>query len=374
MPILSLRQRLFLGYNIKVKTEQDNTITVELTIGVIIKTIALLLLLWLAYYLRDLVIAILTSVVLASALEPFINWLKDRGLPRVLAVILVYAAMIGFVFISVSVFLPLVFDDFFKLFTTLPAYIKSFNVSSYVSEAPGKILTALKDMVAESFSAEKIMPGLTNIISGTSSNIFDTARAIFGEVVMFGLIAVFSFYFAVQENGIEGFLRLVSPLKYENYVLDLWKRSRKKIGFWLQGQILLGVLIGVFVFLGLSIIGIKNALALAVFASVIEIIPVFGPILAAFPAVVLAFIQSPSLGFFVISFYIIIQQFENHLIYPLVVRKIVGIPPLISILFLIIGWELAGFFGIILSIPVAVILIELAEDFEKRKRFVAPVK
>jgi predicted PurR-regulated permease PerM len=357
-----------------VKTDQDNTITVELTIGVIVKTIGLLLLLWLAYYLSNLVIAILTSVVVASALEPFINWFRQKKVPRVLAVVIVYSGLIGFVFLSVFVFLPLIFDDFFKLFTTFPAYIKSFDVSSYVSEAPGRILTSIQDMIADSFSVDKVMPGITSILSGSSGNIINTAKAIFDEAIMFVLVAVFSFYFAVQENGIEGFLRLVSPLKYEDYVLDLWKRSRKKIGLWMQGQILLGVLIGVFVFLGLSIIGVKNALALAVFASVIEIIPVFGPILAAFPAVVLAFIQSPSLGFFVVSFYIIIQQFENHLIYPLVVRKIIGIPPLVSILFLIVGWELAGFFGIILSIPAAVILIELAEDFEKKKRFVSPTK
>ncbi|KKQ81984.1 MAG: hypothetical protein UT05_C0006G0032 [Parcubacteria group bacterium GW2011_GWF2_38_76] len=351
------------------KTEQDNVFRVEITSGFIFKTVALLLVLWLVYYLRDIVVAMLVSIVVASALEPFIHWLKERKIPRVLAVVLVYAALIGIVFLSVSVFLPLIFDDFFKLFTILPAYIRSFDVSSYVSETPGQILTAIKNIVADSFSVDKVMPGITSIISGTSSNIVSTAKTIFNEGVMLVIIAVFSFYFAVQENGIEGFIRLVSPLKYENYVLDLWKRSRRKIGLWMQGQILLGVLIGVFVFLGLSIIGIKNALALAVFASVIEIIPVFGPVLAAFPAAILAFIQSPSLGFFVISFFIIIQQFENHLIYPLVVRKIVGIPPLVSIIFLLVGWELAGFFGIILSIPAAVILIELAEDFEKKKRF-----
>lgn len=363
-----------MGYNQKVKTEQDNILRVEISSGVVFKTIALVLLLWLSFYLRDIVIAMFVSIVVASALEPFINWFRERSVPRILAVVMVYAALIGIAFLSVSVFLPLIFDDFFKLFTTLPVYIKSFDFSSYVSEKPGQILTAFKDIVADSFSVDKIMPGITSIISGTSSNIVETARSIFNEAVMFVLIAVFSFYFAVQENGVDSFIRLVSPLKYENYILDLWKRSRRKIGLWMQGQILLGVLIGVFVFLGLSIIGIKNALALAVFASVIEIIPVFGPILAAFPAAVLAFIQSPPLGFLVISFYIIIQQFENHLIYPLVVRKIIGIPPLVSILFLLIGFQLAGFFGIILSIPAAVIMIEIADDMEKKKRFVAPTK
>lgn len=135
----------------------------------------------------------------------------------------------------------------------------------------------------------------------------------------------------------------------------------------MQGQLLLGLLIGVMVYLGLTILGIKYAFLLALLAAVFEIIPLFGPILAATPAVILGFLDSAVLGFMVLGFYIIIQQFENHLIYPLVVRKVVGVPPLVVIIALIIGAKLAGFLGVLLSAPIAAVLMEYMNDLEKAK-------
>ena len=177
-----------------------------------------------------------------------------------------------------------------------------------------------------------------------------------------------SFYLSVQEKGMENFLRLVSHIKHEDYIIDLWMRSQRKIGYWMQGQILLGLLIGVFVFLGLSILGVKYALALAIFASVFEIIPVFGPILAAAPGIVVAFTESPTLGLMTFGFYIIIQQFENHLIYPLVVRKVIGVPPLLVVIGMVVGFQVAGLWGVILAVPGSAVLMELISDYDQRKR------
>ena len=101
----------------------------------------------------------------------------------------------------------------------------------------------------------------------------------------------------------------------------------------MQGQVILALIIGVLVYLGLTILGVRYALLLAVLAGVFEIIPIFGPILAAIPAVLIGFIDGgASMALFVIGLYTIIQQFENQLIYPLVVRKVVGVPPLLVIL------------------------------------------
>jgi predicted PurR-regulated permease PerM len=122
------------------------------------------------------------------------------------------------------------------------------------------------------------------------------------------------------------------------------------------------------VFLGLTLLGVENALLLAVLAGMFEIIPLFGPILAAIPAVTLALITNGmTSALLVIGLYVIIQQFENQLIYPLVVRKIVGVPPIVSILALIIGGKLAGFVGLIISVPLATMLMEFLNDIEKNK-------
>jgi predicted PurR-regulated permease PerM len=164
---------------------------------------------------------------------------------------------------------------------------------------------------------------------------------------------------------VDDFLRIVTPKPQQSYVLSLWRRAQEKIGLWMQGQLLLGIIMGVLVFLGLTILGVKHALVLAVVAAVFEIIPVFGPTLSAIPAVTIAFVDGgATLGFLTVALYVIAQQFENHLIYPLVVTRVVGVPPLLIILALICGGELAGFLGIILSVPIAATIQELARDIE----------
>jgi predicted PurR-regulated permease PerM len=111
-----------------------------------------------------------------------------------------------------------------------------------------------------------------------------------------------------------------------------------------------------------------NALLLAIIAGVFEIIPLFGPILAAIPAVAIALLDGGvTSALLVVGLYIIVQQFENQLIYPLVVRKIVGVPPIVSILALIVGGTLAGFIGLIISVPMAAVIMEFFNDLEKDK-------
>jgi len=180
---------------------------------------------------------------------------------------------------------------------------------------------------------------------------------------------VLSFYFALQETGVDDFLRLVLPLKHEDYAVNLWRRAQKKIGLWMQGQILLSVIVGVLVYLGLLIIGIPHAFLLAVVTSMAEIIPVFGSLLSGvIAAAVASSAGGVALALIVIGLYIVVNQFESNLIYPLIVKKVVGLPPLLVILALIAGGTLAGFLGVLLSVPIAAVALEFLSDLEKRKR------
>ena len=136
----------------------------------------------------------------------------------------------------------------------------------------------------------------------------------------------------------------------------------------MQGQLILAFIIGTLVYLGLLIINVPNALLLASLAAAFEIIPLFGPILASIPAIMIAFVSGGlSLAVVVIGLYIIVHQFENQLIYPLVVKKVVGVSPVVSIVALVTGFKLAGFLGVILAVPIASAIIEFVDDFEKDK-------
>ena len=162
-------------------------------------------------------------------------------------------------------------------------------------------------------------------------------------------------------------MRIIVPAKYEDYAVDLWNRSQRKIALWVRGQLLLGLLIGVLTYLGLSILGVRYALLLGLTAAIFELVP-FGIVLASIPAVGFAYLDGGfTLAFMTAGFYIIIQQFEGYLIQPLVVKKAVGVSPLVVILSVLIGLQLAGFWGLVLAVPVAVSLLEFLSDIEKKK-------
>lgn len=331
---------------------------IQITTGTMIRGIVLGLALYAAYLLFDIILVILTAVVLASAIEPIAHFLIRKRLPRVLAVLAIYLVFFVFFAFVVYVFVPPLFDELAGVATQLPAYIQSLDVLGSPQ---------LTQLLQSFIPLKELLPIIGSTLSGAQDGIVGTASAVFGGAVNFFLIVVLSFYLAVQDQGIEDFLRLVTPPSHEEYVVDLWSRARKKIGLWMQGQLLLGVLIGVFAYLGLAILGIRYALLLAIMAAVFELIPVFGPTMAAVPAVLLGFGESTVIGFMVLGFYVILQQFENHLIYPLVVRKVVGVPPLLVILSLVVGGRLAGFLGVILAVPLASAFMEFIADIDKAK-------
>ena len=223
----------------------------------------------------------------------------------------------------------------------LPSYLEKPFEAGVVDKIFGNLPSFARDALGGFLS------NISDYISSFSVGFFGIASVALGGAVSFILIIVLSFYLSMQENGVENFLKIIIPARHENYAVGLWQRWKKKIGLWLQGQILLGFIVGVLVYIGLTLMQVEYALTFALLAAIFELIPIFGPILSAIPPIMVALVQSPVLALEVGILYIIIQQFENHLIYPLVVRKIVGVPSIMVILALVIGAQIGGFFGLL---------------------------
>ena len=346
----------------------NKNISVNISSGTIIRAILFVLLLVFLYFFRDLVLIILTAIVIASSIEPIAKWFIKRKIPRVLAIIFVYLGVVGIFIGLFMTFVPLILEETSNLSSSIPQYVNSVDFWPSINDSGFLSETTVQNL-SSNFSLNDIVSGLKSAVGNTFSSFWQAVSSVFGGLLSFVLILVFSFYFAVQEYGIVNFLKIVTPANHEKYIVDLWKRSQLKIGRWMQGQLLLALFIGILVYLGLMILGVKYALLLAILAAVAELIPLFGPILAAIPAIAISFLDGgTSLGLMVLGLYIIIQQFENHLIYPLVVKKVVGVPPLMVIIALLIGVQLAGFLGIIIAVPIAAVLMEFANDVEKKKR------
>ncbi|MFA6158606.1 MAG: AI-2E family transporter [Candidatus Paceibacterota bacterium] len=363
-------------------SETPRDFRVEITAGTVVKTIFLLILTYLLFILKDIVLVILTAVVIASSIEPLTRWFVRRSIPRVFSVLIIYVLMGASLFGMFYAFVPTLLRDTSEFLGSVPEYIETVSLwnplgtdetvqSKAVVTSLAQDLNTTRAAVqdsSDSVSLQGVLSGIDNAISDVSAGFIHSASSIFGGVVSFILIIVLSFYLAVQEDGVASFLRIVTPRKQEAYILDLWRRTQTKIGLWMQGQVVLAVLVGVLVYLGLMVLGVKNALLFAVFAAFLEMIPLFGPIIAAIPAVMSSYgIDGASGALIVGGLYLIIHQFENHLIYPLVVKKIVGVPPILVIISLLVGFKLAGFLGIILSVPLSSMLVEFIDDVHKRK-------
>jgi predicted PurR-regulated permease PerM len=340
----------------------EKNITVKINTGTIIKGIFIILLFISLYFLRNILTVVFLSVVIASSVEPMAAWFQRRKIPRTLAVIFIYLAAFTFLGIIFYLVVPVIFEELSFFSTNITDYLNGPVQKTIFKELSSTFPVSISKILQE-FSIKGAA-----YISGFATGFFQTTSKIFGGVISFILIIVLSFYLSVQERGIEKFLRIIVPLKYEDYIIDLWLRVRRKIGFWLQGQLLLAVIVAILIFLGLTILGINYALTFSLLAGAFEIIPVFGPILASIPPILLSLLHDPILALKVAILFIVVQQFENHLIYPLVVKKIIGIQPIITILALVVGAELAGFMGILLSVPISTALVEILDDFDKHKR------
>ena len=336
---------------------------VQITSGTIVRVFLFAALAAVLWFLRDIVLVVLTAVVIASAMEPGVRFFTTRGLNRVLAVVLLYLGVAVFFFGILFFFIPPVLDDAASFLTRLPATLATLNIS----DLSGGLLPW--GSVTDTISSAELLRSISQTLADSTGGVFTTLSAFFGGLTSFILIVVFSFYFSMQETGVDDFLRVITPTGKQAYVLNLWKRSQTKIGKWMQGQLVLAAIVGILLYLGLTVLGIPNALLLAVLAAMFELIPVFGQILAAIPALAVALVDGGATSaLLVLGLYVVVQQFEAHLIYPVVVQKVVGIPPLLVILSLIVGYQLLGFLGVLLSVPIAGAIQEFVSDIDKEKK------
>jgi len=336
--------------------------TVSISTGTIFRVIIIIAALGFLYYIRDIVAVILVAVLLAALIDPFADWLSKRKVPRSLSVIFIYLILfVLFGFVIVLIVPPLV-EQVTQITSNFSVYydqlVQSFNQLHSLSIVEG-IPAYLQDSVKS----------LESGVSGALRGVFATITGIFGGVVALIIVLVLSFYMVVEEEAAKKFFKNVAPAQYQPYLSQLMARMHKKLGAWLRGQLLVCLFVGLASYVGLTILGVKYALVLAIIAALFELIPYAGPVLSAIPAVFLAFAESPIKGVMVLTLYVIIQQTENNIIVPKVMQKMAGINPIISIVALLIGIKVAGVMGALLAIPVAIMISVFVQSlFEKKNK------
>ncbi|MFH0840894.1 MAG: AI-2E family transporter [bacterium] len=327
----------------------------------LVKMIVVVIILYFLWLISDIIAILFVSLIFASAVDPWIDWLQRHKIPRSIGVLIIY--LVSFIVIVSIIYLiiPPIVKETGQLSKDLPHYIE--KVSTVFSDFKmyadkHNILSGVSNAV------ESMNTGLKSVANG----IFSTISSVFGGIFSFFLILVITFYMVVEENALKKAVWTITPDKHQTYVIGLINRIQKKIGLWLRGQLTLCFIVFLLTFMGLSIFNVKYALILALIAGLTEAIPYLGPTLAAIPAVFLAFTQSPPLALIVIALYFVIQMVENHILVPKIMQKAVGLNPLISISVLMIGFQIGGILGAVLSIPVATAASVAIKDLFNYKR------
>ncbi len=346
---------------------KSNVNHISITTGTIIRVALVALSIFLIWFLRDLILVILTSIVIASFVESAVPHFKRFGINRVFGIVILYVVSLSITGALFYLFAPLLITELYNFSTFMASYIPGV---SFLSFFQNEAFSGAKDIVGSlsgGFSLASLMSISNAFIHNLSGGFFQTFSVIFGGLFNFMLIILISFYLSVQEKGIENFLRIIFPIKYENYAVDLWERSRKKIALWIKGQLLLGIVVGVLIYLTLSLLGIQYALLLALIAGIMELVP-YGMIVSLVPAFAFSYLSGGLTSALLVSgAYLIIHEFEVFLLAPLIINKVVGLSPIVIIVSILVGLELGGVWGGVLSIPVAVVVMEFMNDIEKDK-------
>lgn len=335
--------------------------TIDISTLTLFKILAIVLAAAFLYFIRDTLLMVFIALVLASAIGPWVNWLQKWKVPRTIAAMFIYVSALGVIFFSFVLLIDPISTEIRNLSDDFPAYWERLSYGWQAFES----FSSTHGLQQEVYETIK---SVQTAITALATNIFGGAVSFIGGAFSLVVVLVIAFYLAVFDRQMKRKISSFLPEKYQAYSTHLIDRMQEKIGLWLRGQLLLSFIIFLLALIGLSLLGIKYVWVLALLAGVTEIIPYFGPLLGAIPAVFIAFTQSPTSGLLVILLYILIQQAENYLIVPQVMRKAVGLNPVIVIVAMLVGAQVAGIAGIIIAVPVTTALSVIIDDIMAHRK------
>ncbi|HET6597336.1 MAG TPA: AI-2E family transporter [Anaerolineales bacterium] len=309
---------------------------------------------WLLYRLRDVLFLFFVAIVLGTAIRPAVDWLHRRGIPRATGVILLYIVIASLVIGFLAMILPLLADQATEIFRTLPEYYTGFR--SALVDSHNRLLqniglrlpSQLAFLMNRDPNAEEVVGQVGQTLLYTNL-IF---RGLLGTLVVFLL----AYYWTQEGNFIlRSFLRIAPPQRKKN-IREFLQLAEMKLGGYVRGQGLLCLAVGATAFIAYLLIGLPYLLVLAIFAGVMEMVPIFGPALGAVPALLVALSIDPSKAIWVVVATVVIQLLENTVLVPRIMKHSLGVNPIITLLSLIAFGSVFGFMGALLALPLAAIL------------------
>lgn len=332
-----------------------NKQVIDISSGTIIRIMVFVVLLMLLFLIRDIVLMLVGAIVIAFAIEPLAKRLTKYNIPRAISVILVYLLFVALLSLALRLVLPALAEQTSQLALQVPQIIG--GLEHIIGTIPG---------LSSETIAIQIQSALTsfgNNLTNLTTQVFLQTKSIFTGVFSLFFVLVIAFYLVIEEDALKKLFRYIIPKQHVAYAELMIDRIQTKLGRWVIAQIFLGVIIGCAIGIIFWAIGFKYALALGVVAATLEVFPVVGPMMSALFGTLLALSQSFVFGVIALIIYIIVQQIEGQVLVPNIMRKAVGLNPLVTIIAVLLGGRLAGVPGIILAVPIATIFSIMLGDF-----------
>jgi predicted PurR-regulated permease PerM len=331
--------------------------TLVLRTGLVVVTVLIVVgLAWLLISLLEILLIVLIAAILATGISPIVNRLQRREwtrrrirLPRGAAILVVYVGMlIVFVGVAGVIITPVVIEG-----------------QGFIENLPEN-LAKLEALLAEYQARYDWLPDFADLIrrlpheASSATQFFAPAAGVafrfIGGIATTITVLVLTFYMLAEGRAVrEAFLARLPQENRERFARVLNDVGTKFSG-WLQGQLLLGLIVGLAAGVLMWAIGMPYPFLLGIVAGITELIPIIGPIIGAVPAVFIALFQPVWMLVATVAIYAVIQQAENNFLVPRVMRHAVGLSPLLTIIAVVIGAKLLGVVGVLLSVPVAAAL------------------
>jgi predicted PurR-regulated permease PerM len=316
--------------------------------------VAVLLGLYVLYLIRVVVIVLVVSIIFAQAIAPPVLWLRRAGARRTQAVLAMYlvillalAALGWFLWEAIS-------SQVGHLLAGLPDMQR--NLQALADQIPLAGLHDSAESLLSGVSQPKVQPD--QAVPG----VLNTLRALVETIFAAFSVFVVTFYWISERLIIRRTLLRLLPAQHRERGLTIWDDVEAKLGAWVRGQLLVMLCIGAAFALGLSVLGVKFWLLLAVFAALAEVIPLVGPYIGTGAAVLMALTQTPQLALVVAAYGALVQLLENNILVPRIMGHATGVSPLTVILGILIGSTLMGIPGALLAVPVAAAVQVLLTD------------
>jgi predicted PurR-regulated permease PerM len=316
---------------------------------------------WLLYRFNQVIFMLFVAIVLGTVIRPVVGWLHRRGLSRMAGVILVYFLLLTLLVGFLLLFFPLIIEQVTTLSTTVPDYYQTLR--EWLGRSPNQLIVRLSEFIPP------ILPGLEPK-QQTGEEMLASAGQAFGHlasaargIFLTAAILLLAFHWTLDgPRTVQSLLSLLPNAQRES-IGELILAMETKIGFYLAGKAVLSLAVGILALIAYLLIGLPNALVLALITGLLDVVPIIGPLLGAIPAALIALSIAPSKLIWVIVATLIIQLLENSLLIPRVMRKAVGVSPFVSLLAIFAFGSLFGIAGALMAIPMAAIIQLLLNRF-----------